>query len=150
MTFKGKTIFITGASQGIGQAIALKFAKAGANIAALAKDTPKATIRDLADQMAQLGTDCLTFDIDVRSHQAVKEAVDKASAHFGGIDILINNTSATVFTDTLHTTAEQFDLLIATSVRAAFLTAQACIPYLKKSVNPHIINIAPPHCFLMR
>lgn len=140
---KTKTIVITGASRGIGQAIALKFASCKSNIVILTKDTP-ATINYVADQLIEAGGQSLALHVDVCNPIELKKAIAEAAALFGGVDILINNTSATCFTDTLHTSPEQFDLVISTSVRAAFLLAQLCFPYLQKAPNPHIINISPP------
>lgn len=140
---KEKTILITGASQGIGKAIALRFASSGSNIVVLTKDSPT-NINDVADQIVAVGGQALVLPVDVCNHNEIQGAVIEAVARFGGIDVLINNTSATCFTDTLHTLPEQFDLIISTSVRAAFLLSQACFPYLKDAQNPHIINISPP------
>ncbi len=140
---KNKTILITGAGQGIGLAIALRFAKEGANIVMLTKETAE-KIQHAADQITAAGGHVLPLNVDVCDHQALQQAVSQAAAHFGGIDILINNTSATIFTDTLQTRPEQFDIVVSTGMRAAFLMAQACIPYLEHAQNPHIINISPP------
>ena len=143
MTLKGKTILVTGASRGIGEAIALRYASAGANIVIVSKDSPEA-LQDAASRMIAAGGQVLALNIDVTDVNALKLAVAEAVERFGSIDVLVNNTSATVFTDVLHTTPEKFDLAISTSVRAAYFLSQACLPYLKKSSNPHIINISPP------
>lgn len=143
MSVKQKTILITGASQGIGLAIALRFAACGSNIVILTKDTA-ANIDHAAEQVASVGGESLALEVDVCNDNEIKQAVAKAVTRFGGIDVLINNTSATCFTDTLHTLPEQFDLVISTSVRAAFLLVQTCLPHLKVAQNPHIINISPP------
>lgn len=140
---KGKTILITGASRGIGQAIALRYAASGANIVVASKDSPK-NIQEVADQIIASGGQALALNTDVSDHLAIKQAVAQAVDRFGGIDVLVNNTSATCFMDTLHTLPEQFDLVVGTSVRAAFFMSQACLPYLKNASNPHIINISPP------
>jgi citronellol/citronellal dehydrogenase len=116
---KGKTILITGASRGIGHAIALRYAAAGANIVAASKDSPE-NLREAADQITASGGQVLALDCDVCDYHAIKQAVAQAVDRFGGIDVLVNNTSATCFTDTLHTLPEHFDLAVATSVRAAF------------------------------
>jgi citronellol/citronellal dehydrogenase len=140
---KGKTILITGAGQGIGLAIALRFAAAGANIAMATKDSP-AAIQQAADQIVDAGGLVLALNVDVCDHSAMQQAVAEAVACFGGIDVLVNNTSATIFTDILHTPPEKFDALISTGMRAAFLMSRACIPHLQQAQNPHIINISPP------
>jgi citronellol/citronellal dehydrogenase len=140
---KGKTIIVTGGSSGIGQAIALRYAAVGANVVIATKDSP-ANIAATSDQIIAAGGQALVLNVDVSNEQALKQAVAQAVEQFGGIDILVNNTSATHFTDALHTTPEKFDLVVATSVRAAFFLSQACFPYLKEATNPHIINISPP------
>ncbi len=140
---KNKTVLITGASRGIGQAIALRFARAECNIVVVTKDLPEA-IHHVAEQIVSTGGQALALHVDVCNDNELRKAVSEAVNRFGGIDVLINNTSATYFNDSLHTSSEQFDLLISTSVRAAFLLAQACFPYLKAAQNPHIINISPP------
>lgn len=144
MTKNGnRTVIITGAGQGIGQAIAFRFAADGSNIFIVSKDTP-AQIQETIDGIQSAGGKALALEADVRSHDELKEIVAKAIARFGGIDIIINNTSAPCFNDALHTSPEQFDLIISTSMRAAFFLAQICFPHLKEAKNPHIINIAPP------
>jgi citronellol/citronellal dehydrogenase len=140
---KGKTVIITGASRGIGQAIALRYAAAKANIVVLTKDSPE-NIEETANQIVAAGGQVLALSVDVSDYHGIKHAVAQTVAQFGGVDIVVNNTSATCLTDILHTTAEQFDLVLATSVRAAFFLSQTCHPYLQKSANPHIINISPP------
>jgi citronellol/citronellal dehydrogenase len=143
MDIQGKIVIITGGSRGIGQAIALRYAAAKANIVVITKDSPE-NIEDMADQIVAAGGQILALSADVSDYNAIKQAVAQAIARFGSVDILVNNTSATCLTDILHTTPEQFDLVLATSVRAAFFLGQACHPYLKKASNPHIINISPP------
>lgn len=140
---KKKTVFITGAGQGIGQAIAWRFASADSNIIIASKDSP-AQIQETIDGIHAAGGQVLACDVDVRNYVELKESVEKAIARFGHIDILINNTSAPCFNDSLHTSPEQFDLVMSTSVRASFFLSQLCVPYLRKAANPHIINIAPP------
>ena len=139
----GKTILITGGSRGIGLAIALRYASAKANIVIVTKDTP-ANIESAASQITEVGGHALALNIDVSNHHAINQAVAQAVERFGGIDVLVNNTSATCLADTMHVLPEQFDLVISTSVRAAFFMSQACFPHLKKAQNPHIINISPP------
>lgn len=144
MTKNGKrTVIITGAGQGIGQAIAFRFAADGSNIVIASKDSP-AQIQETIEEIQSTGGKVIALEVDVRSCDELKKLVDEAIAHFGSIDILVNNTSAPCFNDTLHTSPEQFDLIISTSMRAAFFLAQNCFPYLKEAKNPHIINIAPP------
>jgi citronellol/citronellal dehydrogenase len=138
-----KTVVITGGSRGIGQAIALRFAADKANLVILTKDTLE-NIKQTADQIIAAGGQALVLNMDISDERAIKEAVSKGIERFGAVDILVNNTSATCFADTVHTLPEQFDLVVATSVRAAFFMSQACLPYLKKASNPHIINISPP------
>ncbi len=138
-----KTVVITGAGQGIGQAIALRFAAEGCNIVAISKDSP-AQIQETIEGIQAEGGAVLAREVDVRNYDELQKIVAEAINQFGSIDIVVNNTSAPCFNDTLHTSPEQFDLIISTSVRAAFFLAQLCFPYLKGAPNPHIINIAPP------
>jgi citronellol/citronellal dehydrogenase len=145
----GKTIFITGASRGIGRAIALRCAKEGAHIilAAKTKDPhPKlpGTIHSVAEEVEGMGGHALPIQLDVRNEMGVSEAMQKAADYFGGIDILVNNASAIALTPTAETTAAQLDLMMAVNVRATFLCAQAVLPYLIKASNPHILNLSPP------
>jgi citronellol/citronellal dehydrogenase len=143
MMLEDKTVIITGGSRGIGQAIALRFATAKANIVVVTKDSLE-TIQDVSNQILVAGGKPLVLNLDISNDDAIQEAVNQAISQFGSIDILVNNTSATCLTDILHTTLEQFDRVIATSARAAFFLSQACYPHLKKASNPHIINISPP------
>lgn len=138
-----KTAVITGGSRGIGLGIALKFAASGANVVILTKDSQE-NIEEAHRKILAAGGKPLILGVDVAHHDALKVAVAQAVDQFGGIDILVNNTSATCFKDTLHTSPEQFDLVVATSVRAAFFLSQICAPHLQKAKNPHIINISPP------
>ncbi|MBX3652260.1 MAG: NAD(P)-dependent oxidoreductase [Burkholderiales bacterium] len=146
---QGKTVFITGASRGIGRAIALRCARDGANIVVTAKTVvphPKlpGTIHEVALEVEQAGGRALAIALDVRDDAAVTAAVAQAAAFFGGIDILVNNASAIQLSGTLETPARRFDLMFGVNVRGTFLCSQACLPQLLKSENPHILNLAPP------
>ena len=148
-TLRGKTLFITGASRGIGREIALRAARDGANVAVVAKTAephPKlpGTIHSVAEEIERAGGRALAIQLDVREDAAVREAVEKAAATFGGIDILVNNASAISLTPTLETPAKRFDLMFGVNVRATFLCSQACIPHLKRAANPHILTLSPP------
>ena len=147
--FKGKTVFITGASRGIGKAIALKLAKDGANIVVAAKsveENPKlgGTIFSAAAEIEAAGGKALAVACDIRNEEQIVEAVNKAVSHFGGIDILINNASAISLTTTEATESKRFDLMHDINVRGTFLVSKHCIPHLKKGSNPHILNLSPP------
>lgn len=138
-----KTVLISGGSRGIGQAIGLRFAESGANIAILSKDT-QSNIEQSTELLAKTGAEFLILDVDVSKDSAIKEAVAKVVKRFDGIDVLVNNTSAACLNDTLHLSSAEFDHIIGTSVRAAFFLSQSCLPALQKSPSPHIINISPP------
>jgi citronellol/citronellal dehydrogenase len=145
----GRTIFITGASRGIGKAIGLRLAKEGANIVVAAKsveENPKlgGTIFSAAQEIDQAGGKALAIQCDIRFEDQIKNAVDKAVEKFGGIDILVNNASAITLSSAEQTTAKQFDLMHDINVRGTFFVSQACIPHLKKSVNAHILTLSPP------
>jgi citronellol/citronellal dehydrogenase len=149
MSLKGKTLFITGASRGIGLAIALRAARDGANVAIAAKTTephPKlsGTIYTAAEAIEQAGGKALPLVVDVRDEQSVLDAVAKAAKTFGGIDICVNNASAISLTQVEATEMKRYDLMHQINVRGTFLTSKACIPYLKKSANPHILVLSPP------
>jgi citronellol/citronellal dehydrogenase len=146
---RGKTLFITGASRGIGREIALRCARDGANIVVTAKsDTPHpklpGTIHSVAAEVVAAGGKALAIQLDVRDDAAISAAVQQGATHFGGIDILVNNASAIQLTNTLETPAKRFDLMFGVNVRGTFLCSQACVPYLAKAANPHILNLAPP------
>ncbi len=146
---RGKTLFISGASRGIGLAIALRAARDGANIAVAAKtDTPDprlpGTIFTAAEEIEKAGGQALPIKLDIRDADAIEAAVAKTAAHFGGIDICINNASAISLTGTLETPVKRFDLMNQVNGRATFLVSRACIPYLKKASNPHILTLSPP------
>lgn len=152
-SLKGKTLFITGGSRGIGRAIALRAAEEGANIVLAAKTKEphpnlEGTILSVATEIENIGkgtgAKSLPLQLDVRDENAIIEAFSKAAKHFGGIDILVNNASAISLTPTLETTQKKFDLMWAVNARATFLCSQAAIPYLSKSENPHILNLSPP------
>ena len=145
----GRTIFITGATRGIGKNIALKAAKDGANIVIAAKTAephPKlpGTIYTAAKEIEQVGGKALPCIVDVRDEAQVVSAVENAVNKFGGIDIVINNASAISLTGTEFTDMKKYDLMNNINARGTFLVSKICLPYLKKSTNPHIVNISPP------
>ena len=149
MLLKGKTVFITGASRGIGKAIALRLAKEGANIIVAAKSTtedPKlgGTIYSAAKEIEEAGGQALAVKCDIRDELQIQEAVDKTVETFGGIDVLINNASAISLTGTEKTEPKRFDLMHNINVRGTFFMSRACIPHLKESSNAHIITLSPP------
>ena len=148
-SLKGKTLFITGASRGIGLAIALRAAKDGANIAIAAKTTephPKlaGTIYTAAEAIEQAGGRALPIVVDVREEAVVEAAVQKTVETFGGLDILVNNASAISLTGTLETPMKRYDLMHQINTRGTYLCSQKCLPYLLKAENPHILNLSPP------
>uniref|UniRef100_A0A671MJE1 Hydroxysteroid dehydrogenase-like protein 2 n=1 Tax=Sinocyclocheilus anshuiensis TaxID=1608454 RepID=A0A671MJE1_9TELE len=145
----GYTIFITGASRGIGKAIALKAARDGANVVIAAKTTdphPKlpGTIYTAAAEIEAAGGKALPCIVDVRDEKQINDAVGKAVEKFGGIDILVNNASAINLTGTLETPMKKVDLMLGINLRGTYLTSKLCIPHLLKSKNPHILNLSPP------
>ncbi len=149
MKLKGKTVFITGASRGIGKAIGLRAARDGANVVIAAKTTephPKlpGTIYTAAKEMEEAGGQALAVVLDVRFEDQIAEAMRQTVERFGGLDILVNNASAISLTGTLETPAKRFDLLHQISTRGTFLCSQAAIPHLRRAGNPHVLNIAPP------
>jgi len=153
MSLLGKTLFITGASRGIGRAIALRAAKDGANVVIAAKTTvphPKlpGTIFTVAKEIETAGGKALPVECDIRDESQVQKAVQAAVEKFGGIDILVNNASAIWFQPTLNTPMKRYDLMHQINGRGTFLCSQACIPHLKKSAeagrNPHILMLSPP------
>lgn len=145
----GRTIFITGASRGIGKAIALKAARDGANIVVAAKTAdphPKlpGTIYTAAEEITNAGGKALPCVVDIRYEDQVQKAVDEAVSQFGGIDVLVNNASAISLTQTLKTPMKTYDLMNSINARGTYLCSQVCLPHLLKSTNPHILNISPP------
>lgn len=149
MSFANKTVFITGASRGIGKAIALRLAKEGANIIIAAKSTTEntklgGTIFSSADEVEKAGGKALAVQCDIRFEDQIQLAVDKAVEKFGGIDILVNNASAISLTPTEQTEPKRFDLMHDINVRGTFFVTRACIPHLKKSGNAHILTLSPP------
>jgi citronellol/citronellal dehydrogenase len=150
MKFENKTIFITGGSRGIGKAIAIRLAREGANIAIAAKTVepnPKldGTIFSAAEEIAKAGPGkVLPLQADIRYEESINEAVKQTIDTFGGIDILINNASAIGLTATEQTEWKRWELMNGINVRGTFFVCKACIPYLKKAHNPHILNLSPP------
>lgn len=148
-SLQDSTVFITGASRGIGLAIAKVLAKNGANIAIAAKTAEPhpalpGTIYTAADEIRALGAKALPLIVDVRQEDMVKVAVAKTVDEFGGIDIVINNASAIQLTGTLQTEMKRFDLMHSVNYRGTFLVSKTCIPYLRGASQPHILNISPP------
>ena len=148
-TLAGKTLFITGASRGIGLAIALRAARDGANIVIAAKSTvpnPKlpGTIHSAAAAVEAAGGKALAVQCDIRDEAAVQAAVAATVERFGGLDILVNNASAIWLAGTLATPMKRFDLMQQVNARGSFLCAQVCLPHLLKAANPHILTLAPP------
>ena len=148
-TLKGKTLFVTGASRGIGKAIALRAARDGANVVVAAKTKephPKlaGTIFTAAQEIEQAGGRALACVVDVRSEDQIGAAVALAVQTFGGIDVLVNNASAISLTGTVATSMKRFDLMHQVNVRGTFACSQACIPHLTLAENPHILNLSPP------
>lgn len=153
MSLKGKTLFITGASRGIGLAIAKRAAADGANVAIIAKTTdpnPKlpGTIYSAAEEIQAAGGQALPIAGDIREEASVLDAVAKTVERFGGIDILVNNASAISLTPTHMTPMKRFDLMFGVNVRGTYLCTQACLPHLQKAAekgrNPHVLNMSPP------
>ena len=149
MSLNGKTLFITGASRGIGLAIALRAARDGANVVVAAKTAephPKlpGTIYTAAEAIEAAGGRALPVVVDVREEASVQAAVDKAVETFGGIDICVNNASAISLTPTLLTDMKRYDLMHQVNGRGTFLTTKLCVPHLKRSANPHVLALSPP------
>lgn len=149
MSLQGKTLFVTGASRGIGLAIALRAARDGANIAIAAKTAEPhkhlpGTIYSAAEEIEKAGGKALPLVVDVRDEASVYSAVEQTVARFGGIDICVNNASAIQLTGTLATDMKRYDLMNQVNARGSYLTSKACIPHLKKAANPHVLMLSPP------
>jgi citronellol/citronellal dehydrogenase len=149
MSLKGKTLFITGASRGIGLAIALRAARDGANIAIAAKtDTPSpklpGTIHTAAAEIESAGGKALPLVVDVRDEDIVKAAIEKTVSHFGTLDIVVNNASAIQLTPAAQTDMRRYDLMQQINTRGTFMVSKFAIPHLAKSANPHILMLSPP------
>jgi citronellol/citronellal dehydrogenase len=149
MSLAGKTLFVTGASRGIGLAIALRAARDGANIAIAAKTAaphPKlaGTIYTAAEEIERAGGKALPLMVDVRDEAVVRDALDKTAQKFGGIDIVVNNASAISLTPVVDTDMKRFDLMHQINARGTFVVSKWAIPYLEKAANPHILMISPP------
>jgi citronellol/citronellal dehydrogenase len=146
---RGKTMFISGGSRGIGLAIAIRAAKDGANVIIAAKTSephPKlpGTIYTAADEIRAAGGEALALVCDIRSEEQVEDAVRAGAEKFGGIDICVNNASAISLEPTTRTTMRRFDLMQQVNTRGTFLVSKTCVPYLEKADNPHILNMSPP------
>ena len=149
MSLKGKTLFVTGASRGIGLAIARRAARDGANVAIAAKTASPhkhlpGTIYSAAEEIEKAGGQALPLVVDVRDESSVLAAVEQTVARFGGIDICVNNASAIQLTGTLETDMKRYDLMNGVNARGTYLTSKACIPHLKRAANPHVLMISPP------
>lgn len=149
MSLQGKTLFITGASRGIGREIALKAAKDGANIVVAAKTSTEhsklsGTIHSVAKEIEAAGGRALAIQLDVRDQDAVAAAMKQAAEHFGGIDVLINNAGAIKLSGVETLDPNRFDLMYQVNTRAVMVCSQAALPYLKQSQNPHILSLSPP------
>jgi citronellol/citronellal dehydrogenase len=148
-TLQGKTLFITGASRGIGLAIAKRAARDGANIVIAAKSAephPKlpGTIYTAAREIEECGGRALPLIVDVRHEDQVQSAVEQTVEHFGGIDICVNNASAISKTGTLATDMKRFDLMHGINTRGTYLVTRACLPHLLRALNPHVLTLSPP------
>jgi len=149
VSLKGKTLFITGASRGIGLAIALRAARDGANIAVAAKTTephPKlaGTIYTAAAEIERAGGQALPLAVDVREEATVEAAARSCAERFGGIDICVNNASAINLSSTERIEMRRYDLIQQINTRGTFVTTRACLPYLKRAANPHVLTLSPP------
>jgi citronellol/citronellal dehydrogenase len=148
-TLEGKTLFITGASRGIGEAIALRAARDGANVAVIAKTKrphPKlpGTIYTAAEAIEEVGGKALPLAVDIRDAEGVAEAAKETARQFGGIDILVNNASAIWLAGLADTPIKRMDLMLEVNLRGTLVCSRACLPWLEKAGNPHILAMAPP------
>ncbi|HUH31596.1 MAG TPA: NAD(P)-dependent oxidoreductase [Rhodanobacter sp.] len=148
-TLAGKTLFISGASRGIGLAIALRAARDGANIVIAAKSAvanPKlpGTIHTAAAEVVAAGGKALALQVDIRDEEQVRAAAAQAAEHFGGIDIVVHNASAICLAGTAETPMKRFDLMQQVNTRGTFLVTQSCLPYLRRAANPHVLMLSPP------
>jgi citronellol/citronellal dehydrogenase len=148
-SLSGKTLLVTGASRGIGKAIALKAARDGANVAVAAKTYKKhpilpGTIYSAVEEINEAAGWGLAIRLDVRDQNSVENAVEQTVNHFGGLDILVNNASAIMLKGTLDLPVRRYDLMFATNVRGTYLMSRACLPHLLEAENPHVLNLAPP------
>ncbi|HEY2649584.1 MAG TPA: NAD(P)-dependent oxidoreductase [Puia sp.] len=155
MNFNNKTVLITGATRGIGKAIALKLATSGANIVIAAKSTVEddrlgGTIFSAAAEVEAAGGKALAVYCDIRDEKLIQDVIDKTSEKFGGLDILINNASAINISNTENTEPKRFDLMFDINVRGTFMMTKLAVPLLKKSANPHILTLSPPLNFNMK
>lgn len=149
MDFRGKTAFITGASRGIGEAIALRLAREGANIVVIGKSVKEdprlgGTIHSTVQKVNEAGGRGLAVQCDIRDEEQVINAVQQAITIFGGIDILVNNASAIALSNTEQTDTKRFDLVHDINVRGTFVVTKHCVPFLRKGTNPHILTLSPP------
>lgn len=149
MSLEGKTLLVTGASRGIGKAIALRAARDGANVAVVGKTSephPKlpGTVHSAVEEIEAVGGQGLACVTDVRFEEQLRDAVDATVKRFGGLDVLVNNASAIFLAGTIDTPMKRFDLMHGVNVRATYMASQQCIPHLAKASNPHILNISPP------
>lgn len=148
-TLAGKTLFVTGASRGIGEAIAVRAARDGANVAVVAKTerpNPKlpGTIHTAAAAIEAAGGAALPLAVDIRDAGAVADAAERTAERFGGIDIVVNNASAIWLAGTADTPVKRLDLMLQVNLRGTFLCTQACLPWLRRASNPHVLNLSPP------
>lgn len=147
--FKGKTVFITGSTRGIGKAIALRLASEGANIVITGKTVsphPKleGTIYDTAKEIESVGGSALALELDVRFEESVEQAIQATVSRFGGIDLLVNNASAINLSGTENLSMKRFDLMHQVNVRGTYMVSKYAVPHLRKAENPHILNLSPP------